>query len=87
VSTHIAWQQRVRDFLRLHFANEGDITLNFSLSTNYPKVEISDFSKTIQEMVSEHASSVAVSCRHCFVVSATQSLHPRGMLFVQDLDA
>lgn len=43
--------QRIYDYLRLQFADEGDLTLNFSMSTTFPKMEINDFSKTIEELV------------------------------------
>lgn len=61
--------QVIYDFLRLHFADiAGDGVNpieNFSVATHFPKVELTDMERTIEEV----------------------GLHPRGMLYVQDLDA
>ena len=49
----------------IHFADEGDLTRNFSMSTHFPKVELTDNSLSVEAV----------------------GLVPRGMVYVQDLDA
>lgn len=44
--------QRVIDYLTLFFYEEdGDVTKNFVVSIPYPKAEVSDMEKTVDEMV------------------------------------
>eukprot|EP01038_Epipyxis_sp_PR26KG_P014982 gene14982-20155_t len=57
--------QVIFDFLTLHFGQSNSPIVNFSVSKNYPKVELNDPVMTLESL----------------------DLHPRGMLYVQDLDA
>lgn len=58
--------QTIHDFLQIYFFDNQIEVKNFSVSTNYPKRELSN----------ERATTIEDA-----------GLHPRGMLFVQDLDA
>lgn len=60
--------QRLFDYLTLTFSEvpeEEHKIVHFSVCTQFPKLELSDMSQTIEAV----------------------GLHPRGMLYVQDLDA
>jgi len=57
--------QSIMDFLAVHFFDNGNEVQNFTVSTHFPKMEINDMTRTVDDL----------------------SLYPRGMLYVQDLDA
>lgn len=44
--------QRIHDYLSIHFADEGDVTKNFSMCTHFPKVEVTDLTQSVESMVS-----------------------------------
>jgi FAS-associated factor 2 len=56
--------QKLHDYLKLNFVDEGDLTTNFAMFIPHPRTEISNMEQTVEEA----------------------GLHPRGMLYVQDLD-
>ena len=46
--------QRIHDYLSIHFADEGDVTKNFSMCTHFPKVEVTDLTQTVGDLVSSY---------------------------------
>ena len=92
--------QTLCDFLDVHFAESGGSTTRFAVSTHFPKVDLTDMTATLDKLVSGsreddarllplfHSSSPLTSPHPPLPLSSpTQGLHPRGMLYVQDLDA
>lgn len=67
--------------MTLHFFDNGDTVKNFSVNMNYPKMELTEMTKTVLELVSCLYSTPMLS--HVLF----QGLHPRGMLYVNDLDS
>lgn len=47
------------DYLSLHFAETESATENFSVSMNFPKLELTDMDRTLESLVS---TSVFVHC-------------------------
>jgi hypothetical protein len=78
------------DYLALQFADiaatTGSVgTERFSVSMNYPKLELTEMNRTLESLVSgERMCSGFGFANWCLF---SQGLHPRGMLYVQDLDA
>lgn len=79
--------KRIFEFLSVHFYDTGDEVRRFTVSTHFPKLEITDPSLTIEALVNTKClNDTDISCLFILFVFF-QSLHPRGMLYVQDLDA
>lgn len=78
-----ACKQEIFDYLKLHFYDNGNTVNNFSVNMNYPKMELTEMSKTVHELV------ILLLILLWFIAYSfcIQGLHPRGMLYVNDLDS
>ena len=50
------------DFLSVHFADSGSSVIRFSLSTHFPKQELTDMSQTIESAVSSWIQWIIFTC-------------------------
>jgi FAS-associated factor 2 len=44
-------QQKLNEYLKLHFADEGDLTTNFAMFIPHPRTEIANMEQTVEEAV------------------------------------